>query len=102
MGLKEELAEKLASIDCKETIKDVLDERKDDIEKALYLDRKDKGVMDALQEKVVSRKLLVFMTATALMWWSDLDPETWGMIAIMYISGQSVIDAVKAWKWGGQ
>ena len=31
MGLKEELAEKLAGIDCKETIKDVLDERKDDI-----------------------------------------------------------------------
>jgi hypothetical protein len=34
------------------------------------------------------------------MYWSDLDPETWGMIAIMYITGQSVIDAVKAWKWG--
>ena len=31
MVLKEELAEKLAGIDCKETIKDVLDERKDDI-----------------------------------------------------------------------
>ena len=37
MSLKEELAEKLAGIDCKETIKNVLDERKDDIKEALYL-----------------------------------------------------------------
>ena len=71
------------------------------IKKQLYLDNEKKGVMDALQEKMISRKLLVFSTATALMYWSDLDPETWGMIAMMYITGQSVIDAVKAWKWGG-
>ena len=56
--------------------------------------------LDAYKKE--KEELLVFLTATALMWWSDLDPETWGMIAIMYISGQSVIDAVKAWKWGGQ
>ena len=71
------------------------------IKKQLYLNNEKKGVMDALQEKMISRKLLVFSTATALMYWSDLDPETWGMIAMMYITGQSVIDAVKAWKWGG-
>ena len=50
MGLKEELAEKLAGIDCQETIKQVLEDRKDDIKEALYLDRKDKGVFDAVQE----------------------------------------------------
>ena len=74
----------------------------DDIKQELYLDTKDKGVLDAVQEKLISRKLLVFLTATALMYWSDLDPETWGMIAVMYITDQSVIDAVKAWKWGAQ
>jgi hypothetical protein len=73
----------------------------EEIKEQLYLDNEKKGVMDALQEKMISRKLLVFSTATALMYWSDLDPETWGMIAMMYITGQSVIDAVKAWKWGG-
>ena len=72
----------------------------EDIKKQLYLDNKDKGMLDAIQEKMISRKLLVFMTATGLLYWSDLDPETWGMIAVMYITGQSIIDAVKAWKWG--
>ena len=74
----------------------------DNIKEGLYLNDKNKGVMDAVQEKLISRKLLVFLTATGLMCWSDLDPETWGMIAVMYITGQSVIDAVKAWKWGAQ
>ena len=56
-----------------------------------------KGMLDNIQEKVVSRKLLVFMTATALMWFG-LDPDTWAMIAAMYIGGQSVIDVAKVWK----
>ena len=74
----------------------------EEIKEQLYLNDKEKGVLDAVQEKMISRKLLVFLTATGLMYWSDLDPETWGMIAIIYITGQSVIDAVKVWKWGGQ
>ena len=91
MGLKEELAEKLAGIDCKETIKNVLDERKDDIKEALYL--------DAVQEKVISRKLLVFAVATGLLYWgSGLDAETWGMIAMTYIGGQTAIDFAKVWR----
>ena len=99
MGLKEELAEKLAGIDCQETIKQVLEERKDDIKEALYLDRKDKGVFDAVQEKVISRKLLVFAVATGLLYWGvGLDAETWGMIAMTYIGGQTAIDFAKVWR----
>ena len=99
MSLKEELAEKLADIDCKETIENVLDERKDDIKEALYLDRKDKGVFDAVQEKVISRKLLVFAVATGLLYWGvGLDAETWGMIAMTYIGGQTAIDFAKVWR----
>jgi len=56
-----------------------------------------KGMLDHVQEKIVSRKLLVFITATTLMWFG-LDPDTWAMIAAMYIGGQSVIDVAKVWK----
>ena len=55
--------------------------------------------LDRVQQRVVSRKLLVFITATVLMWFG-LDPETWGMVAMMYIGGQSAIDMVTAYKWG--
>lgn len=67
----------------------------------LYLDNNDKGILDAAQEKLASRKLLVFLTATALMLWAGLDPDIWGMIAVCYIGGQSVIDFAKSWKHGG-
>ena len=64
----------------------------------LYLNRKDKGILDAVQEKMISRKLLVFITATALLTWSTLDPESWAMIALIYIGGQSAVDIAKVWK----
>jgi len=59
-----------------------------------------KGLLDKILEKAVSRKLLVFMTATGLMMWNGLDSETWGMIAIVYIGGQAVVDTMKAYRYG--
>lgn len=56
------------------------------------------GIVDAMLGKAVSRKLLVFVCATGLLIWSNLDPDTWAMIAAMYIGGQSVIDVAKVWK----
>jgi len=99
MGLKEEIAEKLAGIDTKEKIKEALEDHKDDLQKALYLNRKDKGLMDALQERIISRKLLVFGVATGLLYWNvGLDADTWGMIAMTYIGGQTAIDFAKVWR----
>ena len=77
------------------------EENKTMIQNELYLMNKDKGMLDSLQEKVVSRKLLVFLTATALMMYANLDPDIWGMIAVCYIGGQSAIDFAKSWKHGG-
>ena len=77
------------------------EEKKVMIQNELYLKNKEKGVLDSLQEKIVSRKLLVFLTATALMMYANLDPDIWGMIAVCYIGGQSAIDFAKSWKHGG-
>ena len=70
------------------------------LDEHLYLSNPKKGVLDALQEKAVSRKLLVFITATVLMAWAHLAPETWGMIAMCYIGGQTAVDFAKAWRHG--
>ena len=59
-----------------------------------------KGTLDRILEKAVSRKLFTFLTATGLMLWSDLDSETWGMIAVVYIAGQSVVDVMKTYRYG--
>ena len=86
-----------------EEIKEEVKERveKLDLKKTLYLDNSKKGMLDALQEKMISRKLLVFVCATALLASAQLDPETWGMIAMVYIGGQTAVDFAKMWRHGG-
>jgi|TARA_Y100000310_G_C20469814_1_gene709416 hypothetical protein len=59
-----------------------------------------RAMTDKVLGKLISRKLLVFLTATGLMAYSNLDSETWGMIAIVYIGSQGAIDAVKTWRHG--
>ena len=56
--------------------------------------------IDKAVGKAISRKFLTFMVATGLLLYSNLDSETWGMIAMIYIGSQSVIDACLAWKHG--
>jgi len=61
-------------------------------------DKKKYNIVDAVLRRLISRKLLVFLTATGLMVHADLTSDVWGMIAVVYIGGQTVIDAVKAYK----
>ena len=82
----------------KDAVQKIPEEKVDKLKKDLYLNSKSKGILDGLQEKIISRKLLVFATATALLVYSGLDADTWGMIAMMYIGGQSAIDFAKIWK----
>ena len=58
------------------------------------------GILDIVLSKVISRKLFVFLVATGLLVWANLDPDTWGLIAMIYVGGQSVIDMVKVWRGG--
>ena len=84
--------------EIKKAVENLPEDKLRDLKKEYKLESKTKGVLDEKQEKIISRKLLVFATATALLVYSGLDAETWGMIAMMYIGGQSAIDFAKIWK----
>lgn len=58
------------------------------------------GVVDKIIGRLISRKFFVFLTATGLSAYALIDSDTWGMIAMIYIGGQSVIDAAIAWRHG--
>ncbi len=53
-----------------------------------------RGAVDKVLEKLVSRKLLVWGTATALMFNATIDSGDWLILSALYIGGQSVIDAI--------
>jgi hypothetical protein len=98
MTLKDDILEQLAKVDCNQKKKEILNEYNSEIAEALYSGSEEKGALDAIQEKIISRKLLVFAVATALLWYVGLDADTWGMIAMTYIGGQTAIDFAKVWK----
>ena len=49
----------------------------------------DKGL-----SKLISRKLLVWATATGLMAYGSIDSSDWLILSAIYIGGQSVIDSI--------
>ena len=58
------------------------------------------GLLDKIMGRLISRKFFVFLTATGLLTYNFLDADSWGMIAMIYIGGQTVIDAAISWKHG--
>ena len=53
-----------------------------------------KAKLDALVEKMISRKFMVWLTATGLMVFAGLESSDWVIISGIYIGGQTVIDGI--------
>ena len=56
------------------------------------------GKLDRLVEKAISRKFMVWLTATGLLAFSDLASGDWVMISAIYIGAQGVIDGIARMK----
>ncbi len=55
---------------------------------------KAQAFMDTWLSKLTSRKLMVWLTATALALTDNLTSEDWVIISAIYIGGQTVIDGI--------
>jgi hypothetical protein len=63
------------------------------------LERQDPpSLLDKALEKVTSRKLMVWLTATGLLLWSNLESSDWVAISLVYIGSQAAVDLAAAWK----
>ena len=51
-------------------------------------------LLDKGLNKIVSRKLLAWTTATCLLAFADLASSDWTMITVVYIGTQGVVDTV--------
>ena len=51
-------------------------------------------LIDRGLDKLVSRKLLAWATATGLLLFADLESPDWVIITCVYIGGQTVVDTV--------
>ena len=57
-----------------------------------------RGLLDIIIGKLLSRKLMVFVTATYLMSLGKLSSSDWTMVAALYIGMQGAIDWYKVSK----
>jgi hypothetical protein len=59
-----------------------------------------KQVLDKLALKLMSRKLMVWLTATGLLAYSDLTSSDWVAISLVYIGSEGLADIASRWKNG--
>ncbi len=58
------------------------------------------AVIDKILGKFFSRKLMVWLTATGLLVYSDLTSSDWVAISLVYIGVQGLADMAARWKHG--
>ena len=56
------------------------------------------GMLDAALSKLTSRKLLVWLTGSGLLYAGQLQSSDWVAISLVYIGGQAAVDLAVAWK----
>ena len=59
-----------------------------------------KQVADRLLEKLMSRKLMVWLTATGLLAYSDLTSSDWVAISLVYIGTEGLADIASRLRHG--
>tara|TARA_R110000824_G_scaffold27426_3_gene93171 strand:- start:1274 stop:1471 length:198 start_codon:yes stop_codon:yes gene_type:complete len=59
-----------------------------------------KAVLDGLLLKLTSRKLMVWVTATALALMGALDSSDWVAVALVYIGSEAAVDIASVWRHG--
>jgi len=52
------------------------------------------GILDRAQQKLSSRKFIVFIVATVMMFMGTITPEYWVYVAGIYIGTEAVVDSV--------
>ena len=57
-------------------------------------------VTDKLLNKLMSRKLMVWLTATGLLAYSDLTSSDWVAISLVYIGAEGLADIASRWRNG--
>ncbi|MCK9596381.1 hypothetical protein M0R19_04315 [Candidatus Pacearchaeota archaeon] len=50
------------------------------------------GKVDSFLQRIMSRKLIVWLTATAALFMGTLDPDTWSNISMVYIGSVALLD----------
>jgi hypothetical protein len=81
----------------------IIDDMKEEVKKEMkQAEKEGVGFVDVLSEKVLSRKLLVWIVATGFLGFGKITPDEWMGISLGYIGVQGVADLAAKWKAAGK
>jgi len=85
----------------------IIEDMKKEVKKELkevekVADKEKIGILDAVSEKVLSRKLMVWIVATVFLGFGKITPDEWMGISLGYIGVQGVADLATKWKGAGK
>ena len=79
-------------------LKEVEKELKDELKEK----ENDRGVIDIITAKAISRKLLVWIVATVFMGLGKITPDEWTAISLGYVGVEGFSDIATKWKHGSK
>lgn len=81
----------------------IIDDMKKEVKEELKKAQKEGvGLVDVLSEKVLSRKLMVWIVSTIFLGFGKITPDEWMGISLGYIGVQGVADLASKWKSSGK
>ncbi len=76
----------------------VTEDIKEEIKEEITKPNNDKGILDIVTEKAVSRKLLVWVVSTIMLGLGKLTPDEWTAISLGYVGVEGIADIAIKWK----
>ena len=80
----------------------IVDDIKEEVKEELKDPKNERGALDIITEKAISRKFLVWMVATALLAFAKIDADNWVAITLGYVGIQGFSDLAIKWKGVGK
>lgn len=61
----------------------------------------DRGILDIVTEKAISRKLLVWVVSTVMLGLGKITPDEWTAISLGYVGIEGIADIAIKWRGAG-
>ena len=80
----------------------IIDNIKKEVKTEMKENENDRGVVDIITAKAISRKLLVWIVATVFMGFGKITPDEWTAISLGYVGIEGFADIATKWKHGSK
>lgn len=80
----------------------IVDDITKEVEEEMKEKENDRGILDIITQKAISRKLLVWITGTILLCAGKITPEEWTAITMGYVGIEGFTDLAIKWRGTGK